>query len=83
MSSARRDYEHSYVEAQTNVKRLAQQDHRFANHRLALFGLIIAVGWAAWGGGMSSGWFVLAPVAAFAAPIVVHAGREADQPGGW
>ena len=72
MSAARREYEGRYLSAQTETARLTLQDRVLANQRLVVFVVGIALGWSAWGANLLSGWFILAPLTAFAALAVVH-----------
>jgi MutS domain V len=54
------------------LARLERRDAVIAGVRLAVFAAALAVGWAAFGAHRASGWWMLAPAAAFAAPAAAH-----------
>jgi hypothetical protein len=54
------------------VARHDRRDAAIAGARLAVFAAALAVGWAAFGAGRVSGWWLLAPAAAFVALAALH-----------
>jgi hypothetical protein len=72
MSAARDAYTTRLSHHRAEVDRLDGVDRRMAAARLLDAGLIVLVAWWAFGAGWLSGWWIIVPIAAFGALVVVH-----------
>src|ERR1041385_4482068 len=61
------------LEARRGEKnRLTRQHYAIGNMRVAVFGLGIVVAWLAFGSGLISGWWLLAPLLVFVGLLIRH-----------
>src|SRR5579859_3747100 len=80
----RAEYERRLALRRAAVERLSRQDRAYGHWRLLVFALGLITGWLAWGAGILSPWWILAPIGVFLAlaarhDAVIQARRRAER----